>query len=145
MLTTPEADILDGFFDQGVIQVRIITIKKDSVVIQTKHLILTFSSPTLPQTIKAGYLNCKIHPYIPNPLYCFKCQRFRHSQTFCRDQPTCFRCVTVGHASTDFTLEPKCALSPIQLIPNSAPSGELKSKSKKSKQTKISHILKPEN
>ncbi|GFW50595.1 uncharacterized protein TNCV_2888971 [Trichonephila clavipes] len=75
LLTTPEAEILDGFSDQGVIQVRRITIKKDTAVIPTKHIILTFSSPTIPHTIKTGYLNCKIRPYIPNPLRCFKCQR----------------------------------------------------------------------
>ncbi|GFX23760.1 RNA-directed DNA polymerase from mobile element jockey [Trichonephila clavipes] len=108
LLTTPEAEILDGFSDQGVIQVRRITIKKDTAVIPTKHIILTFSSPTIPHTIKAGYLNCKIRPYIPNPLRCFKCQRFGHSQTSCRGQLTCSRCASVGHASTDCSLEPKC-------------------------------------
>ncbi|GFW20515.1 putative RNA-directed DNA polymerase from transposon BS [Trichonephila clavipes] len=60
LLTTPEAEILEGFSNQGVIQVRRITIKKDKAVIPTKHIILTFSSPTLPQAIKAGYLNYKI-------------------------------------------------------------------------------------
>ncbi|GFW52395.1 putative RNA-directed DNA polymerase from transposon BS [Trichonephila clavipes] len=60
LLTTPEAEILDGFSDQGVIQVRRITIKKDTAVIPTQHIISTFSSPTIPHTIKAGYLNCKI-------------------------------------------------------------------------------------
>ncbi|GFX46001.1 uncharacterized protein TNCV_3132661 [Trichonephila clavipes] len=85
LLTTSEAEILEGFSHQG-----------------------SFSSPTLPQTIKAGYLNCKIRPYIPNPLRCFKCQRFGHSQTSCRGQLTYSRCASVGHSSTDCTLEPKC-------------------------------------
>ncbi|GFX10886.1 putative RNA-directed DNA polymerase from transposon X-element [Trichonephila clavipes] len=65
-------------------------------------------SPILPTNIKAGYLNCRIRPYIPNPLRCFKCQRFGHSQTSCRGQLTCSRCASVGHASTDCNLEPKC-------------------------------------
>ncbi|GFU43454.1 uncharacterized protein TNCV_53531 [Trichonephila clavipes] len=108
LLTTPDTEILDGFSDQGVIQVRRITIKKDNSVIPTKHLILTFNRPKLPTTIKAGYLNCKIRPYIPNPLRCFKCQRFGHSQNSCRGQLTCSRCAAVGHSSTDCTLEPKC-------------------------------------
>ncbi|GFV93336.1 RNA-directed DNA polymerase from mobile element jockey [Trichonephila clavipes] len=64
--------------------------------------------PRLPSNIKAGYLNCKVRPYIPNPLRCFKCQRFGHSQTSCRGQLTYSRCASVGHASTDFSLEPKC-------------------------------------
>ncbi|GFX63668.1 uncharacterized protein TNCV_2824541 [Trichonephila clavipes] len=108
LLGTSDSEILEGFSDQGVTQVRRITIKKDSAIVPTKHLILTFNSPKLPNTIKAGYLNCKIHPYIPNPLRCFKCQRFGHLQTSCRGQFTCSRCASVGHSSTDCTLEPKC-------------------------------------
>ncbi|GFT07184.1 putative RNA-directed DNA polymerase from transposon BS [Trichonephila clavipes] len=76
LICTPEAEILEGFSGQGVIQ--------------------------------AGYLNCKIRPYIPNPLRCFKCQRFGHSQTSCRGQLTCSRCASVGHSSTGCTLELKC-------------------------------------
>ncbi|GFV16228.1 putative RNA-directed DNA polymerase from transposon BS [Trichonephila clavipes] len=108
MLSTPEAEILDGFSDHGVIQLTRITIKKDNTIIPTKHLILTFNSPKLPSTIKAGYLNGKIRPYIPKPLRCFKCQRFGHSQTSCRGQLTYSRCTSVGHASTDCSLEQKC-------------------------------------
>ncbi|GFU79619.1 putative RNA-directed DNA polymerase from transposon BS [Trichonephila clavipes] len=107
LLSTPESEILEGFSDQGVIQVRI-TIQKAATIIPTKHLILTFNSPKLPPTIKAGYLNCKIRPYIQNPLRCFNCQRFGHSQTSVRGQLTCSRCASVGHASTDCSLEPKC-------------------------------------
>ncbi|GFV06215.1 uncharacterized protein TNCV_3781621 [Trichonephila clavipes] len=108
LLTTSESEILEGFSYQGAIQVRRITIKKNTTVFPTKHLILTFNSPNLPTSIKAGYLNCKIRPYIPNPLRCFKCQRFGHSQTSCRGQLICSRCASVGHSSTDCTLEPKC-------------------------------------
>ncbi|GFT56820.1 uncharacterized protein TNCV_1268961 [Trichonephila clavipes] len=108
LIFTPETEILEEFSGQGVIQVRRITIKKDAEIIPTKHLILTFNNPKLPTTIKAGYLNCKIRPYIPNPLRCFQCQRFGHSHTACRGQLTCSRCATVGHPSTDCTLEPKC-------------------------------------
>ncbi|GFV94164.1 RNA-directed DNA polymerase from mobile element jockey [Trichonephila clavipes] len=110
LIFTPETEILEEFSGQGVIQVRRITIKKkkDAEIIPSKHLILTFNNPKLPTTIKAGYLNCKIRPYIPNPLRCFQCQRFGHSHTACRGQLTCSRCATVGHPSTDCTLEPKC-------------------------------------
>ncbi|GFX60531.1 uncharacterized protein TNCV_1182501 [Trichonephila clavipes] len=108
LLCTSDVEILGRFSDQGVVQVRRITLKKDAAIIPTKHIILTFNSPKLPITIKAGYLNCKIRPYIPNSLCCFKCQRFSHSQNSCRGQLTCSRCASVGHSSTDFTLEPKC-------------------------------------
>ncbi|GFT03579.1 putative RNA-directed DNA polymerase from transposon BS [Trichonephila clavipes] len=107
LLTTPEAEILDGFSDQGVIQVRRITIKKDTAVIPTQHIILTFSSPTIPHTIKAGYLNCKIRPYIR--ILCAVLS-VRGSDT--HKLPVAVnllaRCASVGHASTDCSLEPKC-------------------------------------
>ncbi|GBO08604.1 hypothetical protein AVEN_40685-1 [Araneus ventricosus] len=32
-------------------------------------------TPVLPKSIKAGCINCKLRPYIPNPFRCFKCQR----------------------------------------------------------------------
>ncbi|GFW50406.1 putative RNA-directed DNA polymerase from transposon X-element [Trichonephila clavipes] len=108
LLCASEAEIFEGLFDLGVTQVRRITILRDSTRLPTKHIILTFNSPKLPTTIKAGYLNCKMRPYVPNPLRCFKCQRFGHSQTSCRGQLTCSRCASVGHASTDCVLEPKC-------------------------------------
>ncbi|GFV67937.1 uncharacterized protein TNCV_1872191 [Trichonephila clavipes] len=88
LLYASEAEILEGLSDQVVTQVRRITILRDSTRLPTKHIILTFNSPKLPTTIKAGYLNCKIRPYIPNPLRCFKCKRFGHSQTACRGQVT---------------------------------------------------------
>ncbi|GFX07130.1 putative RNA-directed DNA polymerase from transposon BS [Trichonephila clavipes] len=108
LLYASETEILEDLSDQGVTQVRRIKIKKETSLFPTKHLILTFNSPQLPSNIKAGYLNCKLRPYIPNPLRCFKCQRFGHSQNSCRGQLTCSRCAAVGHSSTDCTLEPKC-------------------------------------
>ncbi|GFX09469.1 uncharacterized protein TNCV_4698551 [Trichonephila clavipes] len=51
-LTIPEAEILDGFSDQGVIQFRKITIKQDSTVIPSKHLMLTFNNPNYIQQLK---------------------------------------------------------------------------------------------
>ncbi|GFV35405.1 uncharacterized protein TNCV_3204371 [Trichonephila clavipes] len=108
LLYTSKAEILEGFSNQSVVQVRRVTLKIYIRIIPTKHIILMFNSPKLPTTIKAGYLNCKIRPYIPNPLRCYKCQRFGHSQISCRGQLTCSRCAFVGHFSTDCTLEPKC-------------------------------------
>ncbi|GBN92764.1 hypothetical protein AVEN_247803-1 [Araneus ventricosus] len=75
---------------------------------QTKHFILTFNTPRLPEYIKAGYVRCSVRPYIPNPLRCFKCQRFGHSKTNCRGTLTCARCAVAGHESTGCTAIEKC-------------------------------------
>ncbi|XP_023240002.1 uncharacterized protein LOC111638518 [Centruroides sculpturatus] len=84
LMSEDESDIQIGLSDQGVIAVRRISIRRDGKLIPTKHLILTFGKPTLPSFVTAEYLRCPIRPYIPNPLHCFKCQRFGHSQTSCR-------------------------------------------------------------
>ncbi|GFW02226.1 CCHC-type domain-containing protein [Trichonephila clavipes] len=77
---------------QNVCDVRRITIRRMDQVLNTKHLILTFNTPDLPQTVKMAYIRCPVRPYIPNTLRCFQCQRFGHSKTVCRGQPTCSRC-----------------------------------------------------
>ncbi|GFU43455.1 putative RNA-directed DNA polymerase from transposon X-element [Trichonephila clavipes] len=108
LLTTSESEILEGFFrSECDSSQKNYNKKTNTTVSPTKHLILTFNSLNLPISIKAGYLNCKIRPYIPNPLRCFA-PEVRHSQTSCRGQLTCSRCASVGHASTDCSLEPKC-------------------------------------
>ncbi|GFX91012.1 uncharacterized protein TNCV_2283041 [Trichonephila clavipes] len=96
-----EEEILENMADQKVSAVRRITIRWDGQVLKTKHLILTFATPDLPQSVKVACPHCPIRPYIPNPLRCFQCQSFGHSKTTCRGQPTCARCAEVGHECTD--------------------------------------------
>ncbi|GFT03180.1 hypothetical protein TNCV_3610461 [Trichonephila clavipes] len=55
-----------------------------------------------------AYHPCPVRPYIPNPLRCFQCQRFGHSKTVCRGQPTCSRCAEVGHDSADCKAKERC-------------------------------------
>ena len=99
LLYVSEAEILENMKEQGVSDVHRIMITKNNNKIPTKHIILTINSPKLPQSVKAGYLECSVRPYIPNPLRCFNCQRFGHSKTSCRGTLTCGRCSAVGHDS----------------------------------------------
>ena len=55
----------------------------------TNTYILTFNSPTIPKEIKIGYINEKIEQYIPNPLRCFKCQKFGHHGSICNGHTIC--------------------------------------------------------
>ncbi|GBO24984.1 hypothetical protein AVEN_178583-1 [Araneus ventricosus] len=100
--------ITEELSSQGVTHVRRITIRRDGQLLNTKHLILTFDSAKLPEHIKAGYMRLSVRTYIPNPLRCFKCQRFGHSKTSCRGTLACARCAEVGHESTDCTRAEKC-------------------------------------
>ncbi|GFU54960.1 uncharacterized protein TNCV_3090471 [Trichonephila clavipes] len=108
LLHVSTEEILENLQDQKVCGVKRITIRRDGQVLDTKHLILTFATPDLPQSVKAAYLNCPVRPYIPNPLRCFQCQRFGHSKLTCRGQATCARCAEVGHDSADCKAREKC-------------------------------------
>lgn len=108
LIFVPESEILENLKEQHVSQVRRITIKREDKIIPTKHIILTFDLPNLPNNIKAGYLNCPIRPYIPNPLRCFQCQRFGHSKNSCRGTVTCARCGQKGHENEGCTAPANC-------------------------------------
>lgn len=108
LLFVTESEILENLRDQNIINVSRINIRKDNKIIPTKHIILTFDTPNLPQSIKAGYLNCPVRPYIPNPLWCFQCQRFGHSKASCRGAITCARCSSPGHESDNCTAPARC-------------------------------------
>ncbi|GBM81078.1 hypothetical protein AVEN_126203-1 [Araneus ventricosus] len=101
-------EILRELQGQGVSHVRRISIRRDGQLLNTKHLILTFDSAKLPEQIKAGYMRLSVRAYIPNPLRCFKCQRFGHSKTSCRGTLTCARCAEVGHDTSECTAAENC-------------------------------------
>ncbi|GBM97899.1 hypothetical protein AVEN_228334-1 [Araneus ventricosus] len=104
-----EEEILECLKNQNVTSVKRICIKRDNKIIPTKHLILTFNVPVVPKYVLIAYINCPVKPYIPNPLRCFKCQKFGHSMTVCRGKETCGRCSEIGHNSKYCTSTPKCS------------------------------------
>ena len=71
-----EEEIKAELTPQEVSNVRRISFTKDGKRIPTNTLVLTFSNPNLPKTIKVGYLVVKVNVYIPNPLRCYNCQKF---------------------------------------------------------------------
>ncbi|KAM7313607.1 hypothetical protein ISCGN_003460 [Ixodes scapularis] len=97
LLESSEEEILEGLSGQGVVAVRRIFIRRDGQERPSKHSVLTLASTVLPENIKAGYLHCKVRPYIPNPRRCFKCQRFGHSSVTCRGKTTCAKCGATDH------------------------------------------------
>jgi len=60
----------------------------------TGTVFVTFSKyqKTVPESIKVGYLNFKVHQFIPQPLRCYKCQRFGHTATSCHGKERCVKC-----------------------------------------------------
>jgi len=105
---TSEQEILDNLSAQGVTEVRKITVKRDGNRYNTGTIILTFGLPVLPSSVKCGFLNVKVDTYIPNPLRCFKCQRFGHHKMNCKRDLACARCGEPGHEDKECKAKPHC-------------------------------------
>lgn len=101
LLHETDDDLLEGLHDQGVVGVRRIIMRRDGAEIKTRHIILTFASSTLPETVKAAFLSCRVRAYIPNPRRCFKCQHYGHGTLACRGKLTCAKCGENDHSSDD--------------------------------------------
>ncbi|GFU70745.1 putative RNA-directed DNA polymerase from transposon X-element [Trichonephila clavipes] len=71
-----EEEILENMAEQNVSQVRRITIRRDGQVLKTKHLILTFATPDLPQSVKVAYLHCPFAQQITS-LVSWNCRGYR--------------------------------------------------------------------
>ena len=50
--------------------------------------------------------------YIPNPLRCYKCQRFGRGKTTCKGTATGATCGQVGHSAENCRNQPKCTNCP---------------------------------
>ena len=70
--------------------------------------ILIPQSP-LSHEVKVGYMKIKVKTYIPNPLRCFNCQRFRHHRDRCTRPPVCGRCGKNNIKHTDCQKETFCS------------------------------------
>ncbi|XP_064462041.1 uncharacterized protein LOC135372332 [Ornithodoros turicata] len=101
LIDVPAEDILVNLKDQQVIDVRKIKIRRNNEYITTRNVILTFDTPVLPEKLKVGYLTTDVRPYIPNPLRCFKCNRFGHAAGACTGRPCCARCGQEGHETKE--------------------------------------------
>ena len=101
-----EAEIKLNLVDQGVTDVRRMTVMRDGQRRNTNMIVFTFGQPSHPTSVKCAYLNIKVETFIPNPLRCYKCQRFGHHTFNCRRNATCARCG--GHEDSSCGQPEKC-------------------------------------
>ena len=87
-----EVEIRDERKDQGVVGVNRVTLKKEGKVIPTNTLFLTFGSPELPKEITVGYLKVVVALFVPNPMRCFNCNKFGHTNQRCKVAAKCTGC-----------------------------------------------------
>ncbi|GBM11515.1 hypothetical protein AVEN_101887-1 [Araneus ventricosus] len=57
LLSHSEMELVANFAAQKVCPARRINIRRDGKLLPTQHVVFTFSTPQLPKSIKAGYLN----------------------------------------------------------------------------------------
>ena len=109
---------LDGLTDeqiceelkpQGVKKVQRFVKKTNDGPVKLNTFLLTFNSTILPSHIYIGLFRIDVSLYIPNPVRCFKCQKFGHGKAQCRSQEVCYRCSQVGHDGTHCLEDAKCA------------------------------------
>ena len=91
--------MLVNLSSQGVSAVKRIHIRRNNELVPTNTFILTVCKPLLPDSVKDGYLNISVVPFILNPLRCFKCNRYGHGENTCRGKVTCARCGQVDNES----------------------------------------------
>ena len=94
---TSEEEIVEGLCSSGVVGAYRIRSRRGDESSATNSIILTFNSTELPAEVTVGYLRVKVRPYIPNPMRCFRCQRFGHTKTYCRNRVTCAKCASTEH------------------------------------------------
>ena len=82
---------------QSVTSVKRIKLRRNNVFVLTTTLTLTFTTPTLPDSVKASYI--PVVPYILNPLRCIKCQKFGHGPNTRHGRLTYARCGQFDHKS----------------------------------------------
>lgn len=71
---------------------------KEGELVDTGTFILTFDSPSVPESLDAFYYPLKVRIYIPNPPRCYKCHRYGHMTDKCRlAKKICGKCLLDEH------------------------------------------------
>ena len=92
--------IIEFMGEQGVTDVRRITVRRDGILKPTNTFVLTFNTPILPTVVKIGFIQVKVDVYIPNPLRCYNCQVFGHHENKCGRHPVCCNCAQPEHCAS---------------------------------------------
>ncbi|CAH0547658.1 unnamed protein product [Brassicogethes aeneus] len=108
LLNCSVEELKEHLLVEGITDIKRIQTKKDGKLIDTPTHIITFNSPVLPKKINAAFHRLEVRPYIPNPLRCFKCQKFGHITDKCESKVQICTCGQPPHDGTPCTLPIKC-------------------------------------
>ena len=97
LATMDPNEIVAELSSSGVTEARVITQMRNGERKITPVVVLSFLGGSVPQAIRAGYINLKVSPYIPNPMKCIKCHRFGHTERTCSRSELCAKCGQAAH------------------------------------------------
>ena len=60
--------------------------------VESLSVLLEFQDLVLPDQIKIGCMSFPVRLYVPPPLQCYKCQRYRHIAMACKGKQRCAKC-----------------------------------------------------
>ena len=92
-----EEELLEWLKPQGVTAVKQIISRRGPIPSPTPVLFLTFDGSKLPKSVTVGFEHCRVDPFIPNPMRCFKCQAYGHHSDSCKKQQVCACCGSSDH------------------------------------------------
>jgi hypothetical protein len=108
LLMDSEEDILGELRSDGVRDVRRLKKRSGGETGPSPTLLLTFEGE-LPKKVRVGCLSIRVRPYVQDPLRCYKCLRFGHTQARCfRGRAVCSRCGEEGHLGKSCKQAPRC-------------------------------------
>lgn len=108
LIDLPLEELKKEWARDGVVDVQHMLKRVNGMLEKTDGFIITFNTTKLPEHIKAGYLRLTVRPYIPNPMRCFKCQRYGHTTMGCNGEAICGSCSQAVHEGTSCLSPPKC-------------------------------------
>jgi hypothetical protein len=82
--------------------------KRDSKPFPLRIFFFIFEVLSLPAPIYVWYERESIRPYIPNPMRCYRCQKFGHTQQRCASNLVCGHCGENGHSEDPCPNPPHC-------------------------------------
>ena len=109
---TPQ-HIIEFMGEQGVTDVRRITVRRDGIIKPTNTFVLTFNTPILPTVVKIGFIQVKVDVYIRNPLRCYNCQVLGHHENKCGRLAVCCNFAQPEHCSSHLILGQSSSRQPL--------------------------------
>ena len=107
--TLSDEEICKELAPHGVIHVKRFITKRNGQLVKLNTFLITFNFPNILSSIRMGLYNVKVSPYVPNPIRCFKCQKFGHGKGQCKGKLKCFKCGEEDHEGFDCKNNPKCS------------------------------------